>query len=82
VSTSIELMLTTQTLMAEISDLNFRQHDIAVTYEMALASSEETDWQQVNAAIIKRWSFAGLERIKKQAWKRLEAKPKGKEVAA
>jgi hypothetical protein len=45
--------------------------DIAVTYALALRSSDPTDWQQVNEAVIERWSFSGLEWIKKQAWKKV-----------
>ncbi len=44
------------------------QKQIAQTYALALRSSWPTDWKRVNAAIIKRWSAAGLEQIKKLAW--------------
>lgn len=43
------------------------QKQIAMTYALALRSSWPTDWKRVNEAIIKRWSFAGLNRIKNLA---------------
>ena len=46
---------------------------IAQTYAMALISAsrgiDEPDWGTINRAIIARWSMAGLERIKRKAWK-------------
>jgi hypothetical protein len=66
----LELACTTTTLLTEISLPKFNQTDIALTYAMALRSSAKTDWSMVNRAIIERWSFSGLERIKKLAWKR------------
>jgi hypothetical protein len=65
----IELVCTTTTLMTEISLPEMKQTDVALTYAMALRSSDKTDWSKVNQAIIARWSVAGLERIKKLAWK-------------
>ena len=44
------------------------QKQIAQTYALALRSEEPTDWKRANEAILKRWSPAGLERIKKMAW--------------
>ena len=44
------------------------QREIARTYALALRSDYETDWGAVNAAIIERWSMAGLQRIKTAAW--------------
>ncbi len=66
---AIELACCTSTLIDEIRDKAFRQKDIALTYAMALRSSEKKDWRKINRAIIERWSRAGLERIKKMAWK-------------
>ena len=45
-----------------------KQKQIAQTYALALRSTWPTDWQRVNSAIVKRWSMAGLQRIKKLAW--------------
>lgn len=65
---SLELCCCTTVLLSEISDKNITQRGVALTYAMALSSSEKTDWAAVNAAIIRRWSRSGLERIKVKAW--------------
>lgn len=44
-----------------------KQNDIAQTYALGLRSTAETDWAAVNHSIIKRWSVAGLLKIKKLA---------------
>jgi len=67
----IELICCTNTLLQEISCEQCKRKDIATTYYMAICSSENTDWEKVNKAIIDRWSISGLEYIKKLAWKRL-----------
>lgn len=64
---SVELMMTTETLLREIADKKLHQRDIALTYRLALASSCPTDWRRVNAEIIVRWSIAGLVRVKTMA---------------
>ena len=64
----IELANCTQTLLNEIADKGFKQNSIAMTYALALRSSETIDWAKVNKAIVKRWSISGLNRIKKLAW--------------
>ncbi len=69
----IELCCCTATLLREISDKNFSQKSIVLTYAMAINSSEPKDWESVNDAIIKRWSRSGLEYIKRMAWKQIEA---------
>ena len=64
----IELADCEATLLREIADGTLRQRDIAQTYALALRSSEPVDWRKVNHAIVARWSFSGLERIKTLAW--------------
>ena len=64
-----ELCNCTNVLLNEISHKELKQKDIALTYRLALKSSCPTDWELVNEAIIKRWSVAGLKRIKDMAWK-------------
>ncbi len=64
-----ELECTTRTLLAEIGNPHLKRRHVAATYALALHASEETDWKQVNEAIIKRWSFSALEWIKKEAWR-------------
>lgn len=66
-----EMCLTSQTLLREIEDRRLKRKDIGMTYALAMRSSEPTDWAAVNAAIIARWSMAGLIYIKEFAhrWK-------------
>jgi hypothetical protein len=64
----IELCNCTAVLLHEIMMKEIKQKDVACTYALALRSSENTDWQSVNQAIINRWSMAGLKRIKNMAW--------------
>lgn len=58
-------------LLREIPDKRLKQADIALTYAMALVSSERDsiNWTRVNAAVIERWSLSGLRRVKERAWK-------------
>lgn len=66
-----ELALCEQALLTEIADKSLKRGDIALTYRLAMASSERdrVDWAKVNRAIIQRWSKAGLTWIKKEAWR-------------
>lgn len=68
----VELCNCTNVLLGEIADRQFTQKSVALTYAMALASSNPTDWAKVNAAIIQRWSRSGLVRLKTMAWKHFE----------
>jgi hypothetical protein len=67
----LELADCENTLMREIEDRRMKQRDVAITYGLTLRSSERArvDWYRVNTAIIERWSPAGLENIKRLAWK-------------
>ena len=64
----IELFDCTNTLLREILMDEAKQRDIAMTYALALRSSDPTNWKVVNKAIIDRWSKSGLDRIKNMAW--------------
>jgi hypothetical protein len=64
---TIELACVESVIENEIAQ-GLNQKQIAQTYALALRSSWPTDWKRVNEAIIKRWSFAGLNRIKNLAW--------------
>ena len=64
-----ELCNCTNVLLNEISNKEIKQKDVALTYMLALRSSDKTDWKLVNEAIIMRWSLSGLKRIKDMAWK-------------
>ena len=67
---AIELMDCEKVLLNEIAIPKMKRLDIALTYRLALMSSESKsiDWVKVNMAIIERWSMAGLKWIKNRAW--------------
>lgn len=67
---TFELVNCENTLLCEIAMKEIRQRDLALTYRLALKSSEwqTMNWRRVNEAIIARWSRSGLERIKRMAW--------------
>ena len=75
-TTQLELMDTTRVLLEEIADSYFNRNGIALTYALALKSSDPTDWAKVNAAILERWSLSGLGYIKKRAWDLVDGKIK------
>jgi len=57
------------TLLREIADPVFKRRDVAMTYRLAMESSERdsVDWKKVNDAIMMRWSLSALLWIKKMA---------------
>lgn len=65
----IEMAHCEATLLREIADPAMKRIDVAQTYWFSLRSSEEVDWAKVNQAIIARWSFNALTKIKEAAWK-------------
>ncbi len=69
----IELIDCERVLLQEIADTQFHRKDVAITYAMALRSSDQPDWAKINAAIMARWSRSGLEWIKRQAWSKTHA---------
>ena len=77
----LELVNCEATLLREIEDRRMKRADIALTYRLVLMSSDgkSVDWKKVNAAIVARWTFAGLHWIKCQAWKKCESKMQGGE---
>ena len=64
----VELMSTTKTLLDEINNKKLHKKDISQTYRLAMNSSDKTDWEKVNKAIIFRWSLSALKDIKEWAW--------------
>lgn len=68
---TFELMNCEAILLQEIAEPRCKQKSIIMTYGLALRSSERDriNWRKVNEAIIARWSFSGLNRIKNAAWK-------------
>lgn len=63
----MELVACTDTLLHEIAQ-GAPRLAVAQTYRLAMESTVPTDWARVNAAILARWSPAGLVWIKQQAW--------------
>jgi len=63
---SIEIGCVEDVIANEIR-LGLNQKQIAMTYAFAMRSSWPTDWATVNKMIVSRWSYRGLERIKKMA---------------
>lgn len=75
-----ELMCCESTLLSEIPHPEMTKKCVAMTYRLALESSEKVDWAKVNKAIIDRWSFSALHDIKNWAWSgKCFASPKDKE---
>ncbi len=72
----IELVCCTEVLLRNIADKHFKRKNIATVYAFAIKSSEPTDWETVNKAIINRWSESGLDYTKRLAWKDVESNHK------
>lgn len=70
----VEMVGVEDTLLREIPDTRIKRNDVALTYAFGLRGSEDVDWKRVNAAILERWSMAGLVYIKERAWKLYEGK--------
>ena len=68
----VELACCTQTLLREIAEPLTTRDSLALTYALAIRSSEVVDWEAVNAAIRERWSASALNYIKRRAWKLIE----------
>lgn len=67
----MELVAVEYMIESEIAK-GFSQPEIAKTYALALRSSYPTDWARVNKAICDHWSRAGLERVKRLAWRNIK----------
>ena len=67
----------TEQLLAAIADPKKQRADVAALYARAIQGKlhrqGESDWGQVNDAIINRWSKAALVWVKREAWKQVEA---------
>ena len=63
----IELVNCESHLLREIADRTLYRRDVAQSYRLAMQSSEAVNWERVNKAIIERWSYFGLECIRRQA---------------
>lgn len=61
-------------LLGEIADPTMTVRDVTQAYALALLDQDAVRWPVVNRAIIARWSMAALDRVKRDAWKRLEAR--------
>lgn len=58
----------TTTLVIEEIAASQTQAQVALVYYRWLRHPE-VDWPRVNEIIIRRWSLAGLRRVKEMAWK-------------
>jgi hypothetical protein len=78
VNFTVEMIGVEEALLRDIPDPAFKRNAIALTYAFGLrnefSGSEVIDWKRVNAAILERWSMAGLTYIKERAWKLYEGK--------
>lgn len=66
----IELADCERVLLREAADPTVTRKSLAVTYALALRSSEfpTIDWPRVNTAIVERLGSKGLEVVKRRAW--------------
>jgi len=64
----MELVNGTEILLKEIASKACTKRHVAQTYALAIRSRYPTDWAQVNAAIMARWSISALNDIKRMAW--------------
>lgn len=62
------------TLLEEIADPATTIASLTTTYAFALLDQGAVHWATVNRAIIARWSLRVLERIKRDAWRKAEAR--------
>jgi hypothetical protein len=63
-------------IIATVENRKNKRADIAKLYYQVLIEwngGEEPNWRLINEAILSRWSFSGLEWIKAQAWKQIDA---------
>ena len=71
----LELENPTQAILNEIENLKLKQADVAKMCAIAIMQGiERVNWEQVNAAIVDRWSYSARERVLTMAWKIVEAK--------
>lgn len=71
---ALELLDPEGALLREIAEPGLKRADIALTYALAIRSSEPWDAGVVNDAIIERWSRSGLKWIKTRAWHLVDGK--------
>ncbi len=69
-----EMECTTEVLMNIIATKASTRNIVALAYAHALRSYDNTDYRQVNEAILARWSLNALNYIKTRAWKIVETK--------
>lgn len=60
----------TQILLDAIDYEANTQADVAQRYAWAMQYEGDVNWSVVNAAIVSRWSNAGLVRVKRLAWEK------------
>ena len=77
---TMEMLGCEATILNEISHKICKRNDVALTYYFCMVSSKDIDYKKINKAIIERWSFSGLEYIKKEANKWFNKKWKAREI--
>lgn len=60
-------------ILTEIADKAFKRQQVADTYAILIQKGHR-DFNEINEAILKRWSMSGFLWIKTEAWRQLEAK--------
>jgi hypothetical protein len=68
----INLVCCTSVICDEVKS-GASQKSVAATYALAIKSAaqkaDEPDWKTINTAIIERWNFKALDRIKGEAFR-------------
>lgn len=67
-----ELANPQQVILREITKENLTRDSVALTYAFCIRQRQQVDFPTINRAIIKRWSGAALEYIKRKAWAKFE----------
>jgi hypothetical protein len=56
-------------ILARVADLTYSRDAVAPYYAACIRQFHEVSFPKVNQAIAERWSKAGLEYVKGEAWK-------------
>lgn len=67
----IRLMCVDAAIADELADPKCTKKQIAESYALAIAMGDHPKWDAINKAIIDRWGLAGLQAVKRLAWKRV-----------
>lgn len=64
----MELVNPEWVILNEINNKELNQEDVAKTYALIIIQKLQVNWRKINKAIVDRWTYEGLERIKELAW--------------